>query len=374
MQQRGDTARLAVAGFLAIAATCTSVGIAIIAGRERGGTYGEQAAWIAIGVVTILSAHLIPAIARQIGPGARVVTMCVWALSVVATGYTHATFFFHAQKDAGEARAAAVDAVPVASSGAGRLPNVIAGERAKLQQELVYIGLHRCTTTCAIDAARTSVLHARLDALNVELADSQRRQRLDDLRTADQQRLQARRDAEAADPVIASLSAALHERAVAVELGMSLLIGWLLEAIGCIAWLATFAQGGTATRSARKSDVVFANAGAHSPDTLVQIERCPVYEAANEDGFGHSPVVDTVECGAKQLPASADQTAESDEALAERLITGLQEGRLRPSIDAIRAYLQCSEARALAFRRKLSQERPDLLSSRGLGVAAAATR
>lgn len=49
---------------LAISATATALSLSVLAGWQRGGTWPERLIWIAIGVVLVTSAHLLPALVR----------------------------------------------------------------------------------------------------------------------------------------------------------------------------------------------------------------------------------------------------------------------------------------------------------------------
>jgi hypothetical protein len=77
---------------LAVTATATSACIAVIAGSERGGEPVERAAWIFIGLILLLSAHLLPALARTAGSHVRCAAAFLWPGAVWATSYGHAIF------------------------------------------------------------------------------------------------------------------------------------------------------------------------------------------------------------------------------------------------------------------------------------------
>lgn len=50
---------------LAVGATTTALCLSVLAGWQRGGTLPERLIWIAIGMVLVTSAHLLPALIRE---------------------------------------------------------------------------------------------------------------------------------------------------------------------------------------------------------------------------------------------------------------------------------------------------------------------
>jgi hypothetical protein len=59
------TAPFRPAAMLAVGATATALSLSILAGWQRGGSLLEQAVWVAIGIVLVVSAHLLPALIRD---------------------------------------------------------------------------------------------------------------------------------------------------------------------------------------------------------------------------------------------------------------------------------------------------------------------
>jgi hypothetical protein len=82
-----------------------------MAGWQRGGFLAERVLWIALGVVLVVAAHLLPAVVRSLAWRVRAVGTLLWIRCIAATCYGHAVFFLIAQKYAGELRAAAVPVV-----------------------------------------------------------------------------------------------------------------------------------------------------------------------------------------------------------------------------------------------------------------------
>jgi hypothetical protein len=50
---------------LSIGATGTAICLSVLAGWQRGGSLAERLVWVAIGVVLVVSAHLLPALVRE---------------------------------------------------------------------------------------------------------------------------------------------------------------------------------------------------------------------------------------------------------------------------------------------------------------------
>jgi hypothetical protein len=100
--------------------------MSIMAGWQRGGFVIERVLWIAVGVVLVVAAHLLPALIRSHGWRIRILGALLWIGCMAATCYGHAVFFLLAQKHAGEVRAAAVPTV----TATGRSLAVIAADTA----------------------------------------------------------------------------------------------------------------------------------------------------------------------------------------------------------------------------------------------------
>lgn len=86
---------------LAIAATGTAICLSVLAGWQRGGFLPERLVWVAIGVVLVASAHLLPALVRHSPYRVRAVAGALWLACMLAACYGHATFFVLAQRHAG---------------------------------------------------------------------------------------------------------------------------------------------------------------------------------------------------------------------------------------------------------------------------------
>lgn len=162
---------------LAATATCTSACVSGIAAWERGGLLAERLVWVGIGLVLLLSAHLLPVLARSVTFALRIPALVLWVGSMLATGYGHATFFISAQQHAGEIRAAAIDApMPVVSATDSPVRDLtsIAAERARVTADLAEAKTQKCTGRCTALSLRRVSLSSRLDALNVAFDEARR--------------------------------------------------------------------------------------------------------------------------------------------------------------------------------------------------------
>ncbi|WP_308444841.1 single-stranded DNA-binding protein [Paraburkholderia adhaesiva] len=120
---------------LATFATATAVCLSVLAGWQRGGWLAERALWVAIGVVLVLAAHLLPALCWRQPWAMRMAGAALWLCCLAATCYEHAGFFTLAQQHAGKARAATVadPLVEVTAAANARNPAPIAAERARVR-------------------------------------------------------------------------------------------------------------------------------------------------------------------------------------------------------------------------------------------------
>ncbi|MGS1005395.1 hypothetical protein [Burkholderia glumae] len=151
---------------LATIATGTAVTLSILTGLQRGGTWPERLVWIAVGIVLVVSAHLLPALVRMAPIAVRGIAGVLWIGCMAGAGYGHATFFLLAQRHAGEQRANAI--APVASIRSGRNLTMVMAERASVIAHLAAVEAKRCTGDCRTLNSHRVTLAAKLDALNAE--------------------------------------------------------------------------------------------------------------------------------------------------------------------------------------------------------------
>ncbi|MGB8421341.1 hypothetical protein [Paraburkholderia sp.] len=368
------TARRVWATGLALAATSASTIISVIAGWNRGGEPVERASWILIGVVLLLAAHLIPTLTRGVAMTFRWWSLVLWFFAMLATGYGHATFFLVAQSHAGEVRASTVTDVaspaPVQEGVPGRDLVSISAERAKLERELAWVSVQKCRDACDALQVRRIGLRSRMDALKVEFDQAKRREAAADQLATERAKLEAKRDAAESDPVTLLIARVVGTTAGTVNLVVALFMGWLLEGIGCLAWLLAIPKG--ESRPTREQE-----GGSWEPSTpIAAVEgdeahgsRFVASAETGQSDFARDARDDSPPLGsaaAVQVPddkvieqaggaetyqpgsVASEATVDLD---LERLKTGINRGEARATVASIRQYFRCSQTRASELRR-----------------------
>lgn len=278
--------------------------------------------WVTLGVVLVMSAHLLPALLRGAAGGIRWVGYWLWAACMLATINSHAYFFLFAQQHAAQIRA---DAAPIVlTTPLKRSLTTVVGERADVLARLAVANAQSCSGKCTTLAVRRAALAARLDALEAEASDIRRAQALDD-------RAIAQHDALSTDPVITRLAALLGTTGARVDLLTGLAFSAVLEGVACLLWRLTFQP-----RSARPTAPVVS--------TVVP----PVTQSRaldDSDLHGHAIPSDPTTLLPTPGTGSHDVT---------QLVGEIAAGRLRATVADIRRHLGCSQARAIALRRQLA--------------------
>ena len=308
---------------LAVAATVTAVCLSVMAGWQRGGLLAERVLWVAVGVVLVVAAHLLPALCRPHGWGARALGAGLWVGCMAATCYGHAVFFLMAQKHAGELRAAAVPVVTVH----GRDLSAIARDRAEIVTRLARATARRCVEPCTSLKVERTALAAKLDALDAERADAIRAESAQD-------RADAARAAALADPVTGALTA-FGVAAPRAELVTCLAFAAVLEAVACFCWL-------LALRPADATEI------AVTP--VQQGSNAAVMAAVTPESHAVAPVVTvtpTAEAPAPMLQLPIVEQVDD----VTRVMTAVAAGQLRATVTEIRKYLGCSQTRASEVRK-----------------------
>ncbi|MFG7076898.1 hypothetical protein ACGYV5_26780 [Burkholderia pseudomallei] len=333
------TSRWALA--LAIGATGTAAILSILTGLQRGGTLPERLVWVAVGLVLVVSAHLLPALVRTAPLAVRGIAGVLWIACMAGAGYGHATFFLLAQRHAGEQRADSIASVALTPS--GRSLTVVMAERASVTAQLAVVEAKHCTGDCRTLDSHRVTLAAKLDALNAEAGDVRRNE-------TERDRVTAQRDALLADPVTSRLAALLGTTAVRVDLLSGLSFAVVLEGVACLLWT-------VALRPSLATSTVPAA-------TLPQVTPVATVIASTE------PAVTTVTAGhaakvvgrraaphSHEMPAASVTSLPSPEVTDDELIRLAQDvaaGRVRATVADIRRHLGCSQAKAATLRRQLT--------------------
>ncbi|MFC3532026.1 hypothetical protein ACFOLG_07490 [Vogesella facilis] len=303
---------------LAAGATGTALCLSVLSGWQRGGSMEERLVWVALGIVLIASAHLLPALIRDAPVIMRAVGGALWLVCVTAACYGHASFFLLAQRHAGELRAASVPVSTLAST--GRSLTAAMEKRADVVARLAAVNAQRCSGNCTTLKARRITLAAKRDALDAEADDIRRRQAADD-------RAVTRRDTLATDPVTERLAALLGTTVTRVDLLSGLTFAAVLEGVACLLWTIALQP-----RSALGITAVV-----------------PPVTAGHEANGSHASD------SAPVMPLPADTSSDPE---VTQLVRDIAAGRVRPTVADIRRHLGCSQARATALRRQLAPANP----------------
>ncbi|WP_247570051.1 hypothetical protein ACQZ3V_01845 [Ralstonia pseudosolanacearum] len=315
---------------LSIGATGTAICLSVLAGWQRGGSLAERLVWVAIGVVLVVSAHLLPALVRDSPYRMRAVAGVLWATCMLTACYGHATFFLLAQRHAGELRAAAV---PVTEAPlAGRSLTVVMAERAGVTARLGATNVQRCAGNCTSLEARRVTLTAKLEALEAEAEDIRRQQAAGD-------RAVTRHDALVVDPVTARLAALLGTTDARVDLLSGLAFAAVLEGVACLLWTLTLRPRPPAPR------VPPVVAPITPSGSAVMASHVPESGSHECEAERHAPVGEPV------TPLLGGESLDPD---VMQLSQAIAAGLIRPTVVDIRRHLGCSQARAAALRRQLA--------------------
>lgn len=342
---------------LASLATTTALSLSILAGWQRGGTLPERLIWIAIGTVLVTSAHLLPALIREMPIAIRSAGSLLWGACLVTTCYGHAVFFAFAQQHAGEQRASTVQAIPAPSP--ARSLTAIMEERAAVTAQLAAANDRYCVGNCVTLESRRTTLTAKLDALNAEASDVRRQQAATD-------RVTVQRDALLADPVTARLAALLDTTTGRADLLTGLAFAAVLEGVSCLLWSVALrsplpvvtddaTSAITATQAVTEpvvvavTDAADVTSAAVMPVTASHADEIVSHKSAtpshDRTTGSHAPRDDPI----APLPV----TAPRDDHLS-RLVRDVAAGLVRPTVADIRRHFGCSQARAAELRRQLA--------------------
>ncbi|MCA8001362.1 hypothetical protein [Burkholderia metallica] len=317
--------RIRPALLLAVVATGTAISMSVLAGWQRGGWLAERLIWVAIGIVLVAGAHLLPALCRSAPLCGRVVGAVLWLGCMGAASYGYATFFLLSQLHAGELR---VSAVPAAVIPTHRELTAVMADRASVMAALARVDARHCLRDCPTWQARRTSLAARLDALDAEAADVRRYQVIEDGNT--EHRVTARDD-----PVMARLAMFCGMPEARLDLFAGLGFAAVLEGLACLLWwvgLAPQVSESPATDSHGISHDVTARSTPVTPPA-----RSPRPIAVQSHG-----------------PPVVPPTATLPESDLARLQHDIESGAVKPTVAGIRQHLGCSQARASALRRQLA--------------------
>jgi len=293
---------------LAVAATGTAVCMSVLAGWQRGGWLSERLVWVAVSVVLIGGAHLLPALCRSAPLAVRGIGTLLWLGCMAAASWGHATFFLLSQSHAGEVR---VSAVSIASVPTHRALTAVMAERASVAADLAVADAQHCIRSCPTLRVRRTSLAARLDAFDAEAADVRRYQAIEDSNVS-------RRDAARDDPVTARLATLRGVTDARLELLTSLAFAAVLEGMSCLLWWIA----------------------------LLPLDTTPVTDRREPVSVVTANAPDVTTADASAAPVMTEPETE-----VTRLRRDIEAGLVRPTVASIRKHLGCSQSRAAALRK-----------------------
>lgn len=274
---------------LAIFVTTIAAAMAAMAAWDRGGTILDKLLLVSMSVVIVLAVHLLPALSR------RPAAWLVWAGCLLCAIYGHLTFLTHANLRAGDIRAQ-------------QSTLTVATDRqiAIAQESLANIKARPISVVAAELAASKSWRERA--ALNVEIAEGKRVQKLRDELGRLSQVSTTAQVTESSDPVTARLSKAtgISESAIIVTIGMNFAV--LLELVGALLWF-----------------------------EAIRLPVAPVYKASQPETLPNEPAM-----------TGATQAATDDITAVTEAIKG---GRCKGTVAGIREFMGCSQSRAMELRR-----------------------
>lgn len=198
--------------------TATAMGMAAVAGWDRGGSGIDRALLVALSITICLGTHLIPALSR------RKVAWVLWAGCLVGTVYGHVTFFVNSSIRAGLVHAQTSSEV----TGTERQIEVV-------REALSQISARPIVTVTA-DLSRTRHWRRRRE-LQLELAEAERAARLSDelvqlSATATEVAVTAKEN-----PVTRGVATVTGGNPASIDLAIGVGLAILLELVGALLWV-----------------------------------------------------------------------------------------------------------------------------------------
>lgn len=342
--QRPIPAAVWMGRLLASSATLLSLAVSGLVGWQRGSTAAAQFLLAAIGILAVLGVHwLLPLLrAVQAGFAAMLIGLPLWLACLVYTATSHADFFIDIQAQRSEHRVTEMEAVYLSprfepKRGLPAILEELSAVRVKwMQARLAEAG---CDANCAAFKLREIGLRSRVTTLEAEEEEYRRWQVAQDQQ---RQRREALRD----DPVTARLQRDFGATPAITSLVTVLPVAVILEGLGAFCWcLVLQGRARPVTRrvtravrvavTPRVTMTADGNAGASS--------RTQQEEAATME----STAPRTAESAAAE--ARHDDAAQRQvEVLAAKVWTEIQQGRVQPTVRAIRASLGIAQQQARA--------------------------
>jgi len=334
----------------ALAAFVTTVAalMTAVAAWDRGGTALDKGLLVAMSVVIVLAVHLLPAISRR--PSAWL----VWTGCLLCAVYGHLTFLTHASQRAGETLAQQ------------SIQKVGTERQFDLTKEALSQIKARPLAEVAAELAKAKDRRVRA-ALSVEIAEGKKAETLrEDLVRLSQVSTEAQVNG-SVDPVTQKLAElfGVTQGAVSVVIGLTFAI--LLELIGALLWVEALrpsvqksAKVSDVTQPVTHSKVVSATTATRSVTAGATPAVTPV--TTPEKSNATIPVTTAVtqkeshaetNATSPEIPATTPTETETETSHLSTLKAAIQSGKCKATVNGIRAFLGCSQSRALELRRSL---------------------
>lgn len=282
--------------FLASITTVTSAAMVVSNAVTHGVTWIDKTLLSLLAIVICLCAHLLPALSKR-----RTVWL-LWCACLVATMYSQLSFFTNVSNVAGEIRAK--NSVQVANS--------------TQQIESIKQALSRITARPIAVVARDlskSTNDKRIAALNAELDEAKRVEKLQDTLIALESNAVTIQSAESKDPLHSLLESVTGGNTAVISIAIGTTFALVLELLAVFLWYELLSKS--------------------QPEVKPEIS------------------VSSVSPELTELPVPEVLVSSEDEKLAI-LKHAIDTGKIKPTVAAIREFLQCSQSQAMSMRKVFS--------------------
>jgi hypothetical protein len=291
--------------FLASFTTVTSLVMVVSNAINHGVTLTDKTLLSLLAIVFSLGTHLLPAMSKHRTGLPKIVAWLIWCACLVITMYNYLSYFTNASTYAGELRA----------------KNSVQVINSNEQIESAKQALSRISARSVAEVARAlskSKGDKRIAALDAELDEAKRAEKLQDDLITLQGNAVAIQSAESNDPVISKLESVTHRNAAVISLTIGATSALVLELLAAFWWYEL--------RSNPQPEV--------KPEISVLSVLSELTESSGSD----------------------DIVSSKDEKL-EVVKQAIDSGTIKPTVTAIRKYLRCGQDKAFAIHKLLVNHR-----------------
>jgi hypothetical protein len=333
---------------VALLSSAISLGVAVFAGTQRGGSAIEQFWSVATSIVAVLCVHLVPMLCRFVSRGGRLALVILWLLAttVVLRGQVDVLAF--ANQHAADERAQTVAAVAVSAvttEQAGRSLTVIAQDIAKVTIDLAHVESRRCTGECRTLGIRKAELSAQLGALNAEFDEAKRRATQEEWNRDQNSHAEQLRESHRSDPATSMVASWLGTTEARLNTLLDLACVVVLEGTACFAW---YLAGPGAITPRRKSVASDESASVSRCVAVVQRPEATTDSRA-EQSDGRAMIA------SDRAPVDNDAHCAScfteDDLQVAKIREAVLAGHLKRNLKSIREFLQCGQRKATLLNR-----------------------